>query len=141
MEVEIHVSSALEVIPQLGSRGRARVAHIVIRLDVPRSKREEPKYADAIASIQGPTAALFHLRTVTLETTDEADSAELVDKLALLSSSGKLRRRTCREAQQIAQVASRDPAGYDENQGVISPLWYSDEYSRHQREKWYVNAL
>ena len=137
LEVEIHVgqSSSLENASEMTSSRGVRVTHIVVRLDVLRLQLEDLTYIDTIASIQEPSASLSCLRTVTVETTDEAENAEVVEKLPMLDHSGKLRRRTCKEAQTVAQEALQCP-GYSEEWGIVSPLWYLNEYEDWQRNQW-----
>ena len=75
-----------------------------------------------------------------MESNDDAESAELAEKLVMLEGSGKLRRRTCKEAREIAVEAMRDPAKYLEHKGVVSPLWFSDDFHDTDRNEWYANV-
>ena len=93
-----------------------------------------------MGSIEGPLTTLSFLRTVTLETTDEAESADLAERFPVLRNGGRLRHRTCTEAQKLAQDVQRNVAGYVEQHGAVSPLWYSDDY-RGDRDQWYVDVL
>ena len=139
--VEICVCSLLEETINLKGRGGTRVTHIVMRLDTLRLKTDGPAYADMLASIQEAALTLPNLRTFTVETFDEVESIDLVEKLAFLHSNGMLRRRTCKEAQKIAKEAQENPTRYSEDQGVISPFWFSSEFSDYARDEWYAIIL
>ena len=133
---EIHVHS-----PHQGTANRkrdrgARVTHIVIRLDTLRVIIDNPTYADTLASIQAPAMSHPNIRIVTVETIDDAESVDLVARLDILNSIGMLRLRTCKQAQEVAQEALKNPAGYLEDQGVISPLWFSNDFSDDRRKRW-----
>ena len=137
LEVEIHVRPQFESVDRLECGGNARVTHVVVRLDTVRWSIEEPTFANRIAMIEGPLMALPYLQLVTLETTDRKEGTELIRELPLLHTSQKLSRRTCREAQEIAQEAEYFPPDYAGEHGVVSPLWYSDAHS-YYRDEWCV---
>ena len=141
LDVEAHVQPELEGDANLRDGGSARVKHIVIRINTFHSKIKDPTYADRIARIEQPIVTLPYLRTVTLETTDEEESTELVANLPLLHQSGKLRCRTCEQAQSTALEARRNPVSEVEDQAIVSPLWYSDRYKNDARSLWCVNVL
>ena len=63
------------------------------------------------------------LKTVTLETADARDVADLEERLILLRASGRVRRRTCEEAQQICRsVLTNSYFSHDSIQGVIAAV-------------------
>ena len=132
LEIEAHVRSA----PHNGAR--ARVVHVVIRIDTVHWKIVDPDYADRMSSIESPLSTLPLLQTVTLETIEEYEGIALVSKLPILNHGGTLRRRTCEQAQRIAQKALQRPVGYAGDPEVISPLWNSEEYNNSQRKAWCV---
>lgn len=138
LEVEVHVCSAPEAIGSFAVESAARITHIVIRLDPLRWEIEDAGYAKRIASFEDPLATLTHLEAVTLEAIEEEESARLVRRFPSFHKNGKLRRRTCEEAQRTARTALEDPAALAEGFDVLSPLWYSDEYSVRDRNQWCV---
>ena len=98
-------------------------------------------YIDVIASMEDHMVGLPYLRTVTLETKREYQRrSELVERLDTHYRSGRLRLRTCAVAQRIVQSAQRDLANLD-HESVLSPLWYSRQYSNSVRERWYATLL
>ena len=135
LEVEIHVRAGLES-ATLTHSPSTRVTQIVIRVDTLNWSADASVDVDQVPSIEEPMTTLPQLQTVTLETALEEESAELVQMLPTLNRRGQLERRTCKQAQSIAQEARNSLVGYAEEQGTISPLWYSDEYSDHERNRW-----
>ena len=138
--LEPEVSRAAE----LERKGRARVTHVVIRLDTRWWTLDGThSLGDFLTFADISIAQLPFLRTATLETTDENETLELADKLPQLSGSGRLRRRTCEEALKTAEEASRYPAGHLQDQGVVSPFWISrsDLSKDNSRKKWCANVL
>ena len=85
--------------------------------------------------MDGPMMRLPFLRTVTLETMRTPDNTELLEKLALVRASGRARQRTCKQAEDAAHEAKSNPT-YSENDGVVSPLWFSPRFDDSQRETW-----
>ena len=82
------------------------------------------------------------LRTVTLETVSIDESAQLAKKFPILHRHGKLSQRTGQEAQKIAEEALWPTAvEYVEDSGVVSPFWFSDDYSDYNRSMWCVIVL
>ena len=104
---------------------------------------ENHSFGDLLATLDNSIAQLPFLETLILETRSDSESAaaELMEKLPLLHGSGRVRRRTCKEAQRNAQEALRDPARYSKNDGVVSPLWFSDAFKGIPRETWCADAL
>ena len=137
LEVEFYAYSGLglEGTPGYAGGTPARVEQMVIRLETMVLEARDPAYINRVAAIEDHIHAIPRLRTVTLETIKAKDSAELAEKLPKLRASGKLHRRTCKEAKAIAQEALRSPAGDGEIQGVLSPLWVSDD--EYQDECWW----
>ena len=136
--IEFHVRSELEGADGHAMSRRLRIAHIVIR------PPPWEDYTNRIASIEAPMLALPRLETLTLETIDKEDSAELAERLATSRKRGILRRRTCKESWEIAQEAFKNPGSCSEEQGVVSPLWFTDCLGIHKLavpgrwEQWYV---
>ena len=139
IEVEAHVATRFPDPPEaLGkSRRHARLEHIVLRLDYPRCNELDPSFPDKIAVLDELMTRFPHLRTVTLETIDERESMVMASQLPLLSNSGKLRRRTCKESQKVVQEA-RNNRGLMEDGCVVSSMLHS---VRTQTLGWYVNVL
>ena len=146
LEIEAHVSvlsSLQDTATKLVSSGKARVTHIVIRLDPRYLELWEPTHEHTIAAIEMAAAQLPHLQFVTLEILARAESLELTDiagKFHVLQDSGKLRVLTCADSERIAEEAQRFHAGSFEDHGVISPLWYSNKNER-DRQKWYLVSI
>lgn len=139
-ELELHVAYGTPDIfadPQSAEHG-ARVEHIVIRLNTLEPDVCSLLDGDMLESMEAFMARLAHLRTVTLETPREDGDAGLAERLARLRTSGRLRIRTCKEAQQAAQVAQQNEGDCTDEQGVISPLWYLGEDKDWRRNKWYA---
>ena len=141
LEVESYVYSGirLEDTPGHASGTHARIERMVLRLETMALEAHDPAYIDRIAAIENDILTLPRLRTVTLETIEADESAELAEKLPRLHAIGKLRRRTCKEAQAIAQEALRPPAAGAKTEGIVSPLWFSDEFDEDDRDRWCVN--
>ena len=149
-EIEFHVQSHLHDSDNINSIARARVTHILVRFDTLLLAQAAPAYMDTVTSMEMAMNVLPELRTVTLETIEEEESAELADRLDVLANSGKLRRRTCEEGQKITEEAqcNLDHVG---EWVVVSPLWQvegdlgmeSDESHRvkERRRNWYVSVL
>ena len=133
LQVEFHVASGLEGIA--GGETRARIAHILIRLDEAELERRNATYTDSIAAMQTHMIVLPYLQTVTLETTSEDESGKLAASLRLLQNNGKLRRRTCEAAQIIADNRG-EVGGNAGAESVLSPLWCSDDYTDYHRDRW-----
>ena len=114
---------------------------MVIRLGSMVLRARWSPHIDWLAAMEDHILALPYLRTVTLETIDANESAEAAEKLPSLRASGKLRRRTCKEAWVIAQEALRNPVADAKIESVVSPLWYSDEYQKYERDCWCVALL
>ena len=110
---------------------------MVIRMSVFR-KLQDPTLANAMASIDGLMATLVHLRTVTVETLGRLENTALEEKFSESHNSGRLRCRTCGEAQRIARRAANNPEAYSEQWGVVSP-WYWDGYDS-ERDRWCVGV-
>ena len=110
LEVEFHAYTGLGLEGTPGHAGgtSARVEQMVLRLDTMTLEAYNPAYIDRIAAIEDHILALPRLRTVTLETIKAEESAELAEKLPKLRASEKLYRRTCEEAEAIAQEALPD---------------------------------
>ena len=142
--IEAHVS-AQEEIPHgtnSGGEGSARVVHLVIRANARRDLSDKKdSLVDFVASMEMPITRLPFLMTVTLEMS-EKESLQSAEKLSLLGGRGILRRRTFIEAQEIAEKAMESPAGYSEEQGVASPLWFSsDTRLKEDRDQWCALAF
>lgn len=137
VDLEVHVVYSLPEIPlNPQSKPHARAEHIVIRSH---ALLEAPD-GDILESMDAPMARLSALRTVTLETPDAGGHAGLAEKLTGLHASGKVRLRTFKEAQQVAQAAVQNPLSYTEDQGVISPVWHSDTGDlKRDQYRWCVN--
>ena len=142
LELEAHVSPMLDNTADSG-KCSARVTHIVIRLDTDTWRLQRPfAVFDGLdpASVEGPLTELRYIRAVTLETIDREESADLIDKFPIFHRTSKLHRRACKDSQELAQRASHDPDNYSENQGVVSPMWYSDDHEDWERRAWCVNG-
>ena len=133
IEIEAHVQSDIE---NDDDSLHARVVHIVIRLDTLQLERLNLPYEEAIASMDGPLAALSRLRGVTLETIDDDESYGLARQLDSLHSTGKLYRRTCEEARKVVEDVRRQSDSV--TMDGLSPLWFSDKYSNDERFAWCV---
>ena len=129
LQVEIHICSDLKSsgAAELERDGSARVTHMVLRLDACWWTIGKAHFlGNLLTSIDQSIARLPFLQAVTLETTSNYMSATLMEKLPLLQGSGRLRRRSCKEAQEIAREALSNPGGYSVDQGICSPLWLSN---------------
>ena len=111
----------------------ARVKHIILRLDVLTWSEIEPEYANKVAAMDRAMASFPDLLTVTLETNDARESAELVDEFPSLR--GRLRQRTCEEARKIAEKAKRTPEFVKDT--TVSSIWYSESIND---SRWCVEA-
>ena len=140
LQIELHARGGFEDAAPRRRRACARVVHVVIRLATFRSGIRDVIY-DRISSVEGSVEMLPQLRTVTLETRSQEDSVGLVERLPTLRGSGKLHRRTHEEAQRMASKARQYLAGHAEEEGVISPLWYSEQYTDDERYFWCVGLL
>ena len=132
VEVEFHVS----VVPEDQGDGKARIVHVVVRMDTLRWKESDPSWDYAIACMESPLIEFLFLRHVILETPLETEGDGLEEKLGTLRARGRVHWRTCGEAQEMA-YENRDPL---DTQFIIgSPLWYSTDSERvSERRHWCV---
>ena len=142
--IEAHACAQEDILhgTKSGGKGSARVVHLVIRANARRDRSEKKdSLVDFVTSMEMPIARLPFLTTVTLEMS-EKESLQSAEKLSLLGGRGILRRRTFLEAQEIAEKAMESPAGYSEEQGVASPLWFSSDGDlEDERDQWCALAF
>ena len=144
LEIEIHVQPVLGTVSSPGTGETTRVVHVLLRIDTFGWEIVNPAYTDLVASAQSYMATLPYLQTVTLETMELAESTEMAERLTMLRGNGKLRRRTCQEAEAIVLEAFTNPTTNTDEQGILSPLWYPDgptsEIIVYSNYDWYVNG-
>ena len=86
-----------------------------------------------LESMEPPLTQLPSLRTVALESPDADGYAGLAERLPALRAAGKVRTRTCNEAQQLGKEGKQDSG----DEGAVSPLWYPGaERFSWERERW-----
>ena len=139
LEVEAHAFSGPGAQLAVGRKlpESARVTHIVIRLDTRWWELDEnDTLANLVRSMADPILQLPFLRTITLEVREREKSSKLMEKLPAVFDSGRLHKRTCQEARDVAQAALRNPIEYTEDCGVVSPLWFSDDFHGWDHRWW-----
>ena len=115
----------------------ARVKHILIRITAPTTETQDlPLGADITACMDNCMSQLLALETVTLETFCASDNFILPTSLQSVHVSGRIRQRTCREGQTIAEAAERADRSCS---GILSPLWSLAKYES-QRRALYVES-
>ena len=137
VDVEFHVARAHTNLTDAGGSRGAQVEHMLIRVNTYDPETPDRSWpSDLTAGMDDHMAQLPALKTVTMETIMADECATLTDRLVSMHASGRLRRRTCEEAQKIAQAVERGDRAYLE---VVSPLWYSSNHAK-SREVWYVDV-
>ena len=145
IDMEFHVTTD-SCVPSQG----ARVRHIILRVSpwspswrphIPNERT--PARRKIILNMFQHTLLFRSLVTVTLETPRRSEGDALmrhmrrsnIDALRRL----RVHRRTCQSAQRIAHDVMQGTY-YRKSHAVISPLWYSSEYSDEDRQQWYVSS-